>query len=243
METKAGKLSLKVWLAVGFLAAALLGTLYFFLVDRPVREGVRKADEERSSIESRLDQLKTRAANVSGVSAEVDNLTASGQLSWMPSYNSEDAELALLHSLLDSRTSDYQISFANVTRSGNQIRRGCSLSFTAHSYEAARSILYSLTHGNYRCLIFSSSVSGITSESGVRVTLSATFYETMAGGEPDMGLAEGDRGQATDPMEAGMPFSSLIPSGIAGAVDRTKDWMESRADYSGLDDIMTQSGD
>lgn len=243
MDKKTGKLSAKTWIAVACMVGAILAAAYVFFVDRPVRNGIREADEERVGLESRLEVLKTQAANVSGISAEVDRLTASGKLSWMPSYNSEEAELEMLHNLLDETTTGYQISFSNVTRSGNQIRRGCSLSFTAYSYEGAKRILYRLTHGAYRCLISSVSLSGITAEVGVHVSLSATFYETMAGGQPDMGLSEGDRGQAIDPMGSGMPFSSIIPSGIAESVNRTKDVFNSRSDYSGLDDIMTQNDD
>lgn len=155
--TKAGKLPRNTLIAMIIFIAALSGGLYFFFVDRPVRTGIREADEERTGIESRLSLLKARAENVSGVSDEVGNLAASGQQSWMPSYNSEEAELDMLHTLLDSRTSDYQLSFENVTRDGNQIRRGCSLSFTTDSYQTAKDIIYRLNHGQFRCLISSTS--------------------------------------------------------------------------------------
>lgn len=237
--TKAGKLPKSTWIAIVILVAAVFGGLYFFLVDRPVRTGIREADEERTKLESRLSLLKARAENVSGVSDEVQSLNASGQQSWMPSYNSEEAELDMLHTLLDSKTSDYQLSFENVTRDGNQIRRGCSLSFTTDSYQTAKDIIYRLNHGRFRCLISSTSVSGIMTE-GVHVTLSAVFYETMVGGEPDMGLAEGDRGKAVDPMEVGLP---LIPSGISENLDTVKDFIGGEPSYSSLDDIMSQAGD
>ena len=242
--TKVGKLPRNTLIAMIILIAALSGGLYFFFVDRPVRTGIRKADEERTSIESRLSLLKARAENVSGVSDEVENLAASGQQSWMPSYNSEEAELDMLHTLLDSRTSDYQLSFENVTRDGNQIRRGCSLSFTTDSYQTAKDILYRLNHGQFRCLISSTSVSGITpgeASNGVHVTLSAMFYETMVGGEPDMGLAEGDRGKAVDPMEIGLSALPGMPSGISENLETVKGFISDEPSYSSLDDVMEQA--
>ena len=217
--------------------AAVFGGLYFFLVDRPVRTGIREADEERTQLESRLSLLKARAANVSGVSDEVESLNAIGQQSWMPSYNSEETVLDTLHVLLDSNTSDYQISLNSVSRNGNQIRRGCSLSFTTDSYQTAKDLIYRLNHGKFRCLISNTSISGILSGS-VHVNLSVTFYETMAGGEPDMGLPSGNRGYAVDPMEPGLP---LIPDGISGNLDTVKDFIGGEASYSSLDDIMSQA--
>lgn len=243
MEKKGVRLTKNTRFAIALLAAAALAALYFFLVDRPVREGIREADTERGRIESRLNLLQARAENVSGVSDEVDSLTASGHVSWMPSYNSEEAELETLHTLLDSRTTDYQLSFSDVTRTDNQIRRAYTLSFTTDSYETAKTILYRLTHGQYRCLISSVSLSGVTTaESRVHVSLSAMFYETMVGGQPDMGLAESDRGQAVDPMEAGLPFGGLMPSGLAENLDKTKEFISGGPSYS-MDDIMAQASE
>lgn len=218
MNRRKQELPFKTWIVTGVLACLCLGLLYYGLVDRRVRMGIRAAEEERASLENRLSVMQQQAANVEGVSDEMNALQASGQFSWMPSYNAEELEIDFLNRLLSQDTSTYNLSFSDVERSDNQIRRPFSLSFTANSYTTARTILYRLTHGDYRCLISSVSFSGYASrDSGpAQVSLSGTFYETMAGGEPDMGLAPGDRAAASDPLNVG----GVIVGGFQEAVSR-----------------------
>lgn len=239
MKNKGNAKPKRIRIAVVCLTAALLGGLYYFQVDRPVRRGIREATEEREKMESRLSLMQARAENVSGVSNEMDSLTASGNMSWMPSYNSEEEELDQLHAILDSAAMDYHISLSSVTRNQNQIRRGLELRFTAKSYGTAKEILRQLTHGRYRCLISSASLTDIleTEETGgVKAAVSATFYETMVGGEPDLGLPSDARGRAVDPMEIG------LPAGIAENLDTVKGFVSGEPTIPGLDELTGQSG-
>lgn len=230
-KQKAG-LPLKTWLVIvaGILLA--FGGLYYVLVDRPVRSGIMEADAARTSLEARLTLLEQRAANVAGVSTELSALRASGELSWMPSYNAKEAELEMLHRLLNERTSDYNVSLGNPLRSENQIRRALTLTFTANGYREAKEILYNLAHGEYRCLISNVSLSGLRGAGGVKVSLSAMFYETMVGGTPDMDLEAKDRGEAVDPVNDGIAANAI---GNMGAV---KDALTRGSDYEGLDAVM-----
>lgn len=230
-KRKAG-LPLTMWVAIGLAVVVLCGGLYYFLVDRPVRSGIQEADAARNSIEARLALVEQRAANIAGVSAELSALRASGELSWMPSYNAKEAELEMLHRLLNDRTSAYSVSLGNPRRSNNQIRRSLSLTFTANGYREAKEILYNLAHGEYRCLISNVSLSGLRGIGNVKVSLSATFYETMVGGTPDNDLDPKDRGAATDPMDNGL-------AGSLGNLDNVKGSMSGGSGYEGLD-TMTE---
>lgn len=223
-QRKAG-LPLKTWIIIALGLVLVCGGLYYMLVDRPVRAGIREADAARNSIEARLTLMEQRAANVAGVSRELSELRASGELSWMPSYNAKEAELETLHRLLNVRTSAYSVSLGNPQRSGNQIRRAVNLTFTANSYREAKEILYSLAHGEYRCLISSVSLSGLRGAGDVKVSLSATFYETMVGGTPDMDLQAGDRREAVDPVNEGL-------TGVVGDMGAVKDALAGTSGYA-----------
>ena len=223
--------------AMVVLLFTLLGTLYFYLVDRPVRWGIQEAEAELASQERRLEVLKTQVNNIASVTAEVESLRASGNLSWMPSYNYVDQEIALLNNLLSPYANSYSIATANPSRSGNQIRRGISLSFSAKNYEAAKTALYKLIHSEVRCLITNASMSGIgegrrNPDAPVSVSLSLTFYETMAGGTPDAELPSNQQGEASDPMNAGL--SDTAASGLGKVAEAYRRGM----DYEGLESIL-----
>lgn len=227
-------------LAAGVLSLLLLGAVYFFMVDRPVRSGIREADEKRAALEIQLNTLLRQTENVSGVAEEVDSLRAGGSLSYMPSYNSEAEEVDLIHSLVGGVGYDFTLEFKEITRSENQIRRTFALSFTTENLEAAKSVLRSLTHASYggmahvryRCLISGVTLEWPDAESrAVRVNLNAIFYETMAGGEPDLGLPDENRGKAVDPAYVG------ITEGISLGLDRAVNAVSGEPSLSGLGDV------
>lgn len=105
-------------------------------------------------------------------------------------YNDLDVELALLNRALIP-TQQYSISFQNVTRDGDMIRRSFMLQFTVDSVNAAQTVIEGLTYGGRRCMIGDVSCSREEDDDGtasVIVGVLATFYETMADGEEDIGL-------------------------------------------------------
>ena len=116
----------------------------------------------------------------------LDEMSAKGTLSWMCSYNGSKAEVAFLNDVLKD-TLTYSITFANVTRSGNQIRRSFQLNYTTGGFRPAREIIERLRSGENRCLVGDvQCVIGLVGTT--TVTAQATFYETMVEGTPDAGL-------------------------------------------------------
>ena len=106
----------------------------------------------------------------------------------------------------------YNITFSNVTRDGDQLRRNFSLQFTTEDYASMERIISRLCDGKLRCLIndISYSVSRYNYSAAdrerygvdwyervnvnvdwyerVNVNCTATFFETMVGGVEDAGL-------------------------------------------------------
>ena len=171
------------------LGIILVVICYYWFVDQPVRNVITKAHAEKQALDTELTAARTRVEEMRERQAELDEISASGDVSRMESYNSSKKELKFLNDVLRD-TLRYSITFSDVTRDGDQIRRGFSLSFTAVNYDSVKEILKELTDCEYRCLLGDVQCSGLGNAQDSRVTISATatFYETMVGGTPDTGL-------------------------------------------------------
>ncbi|MBQ8110348.1 MAG: type II secretion system protein M [Clostridia bacterium] len=174
----------KILLAV--LALVLVALAYYYFVDQPIRANVGDALAEAENLQTELDVIQARVVHLQSVQSSMDALTAEGNLTWMSSYNNSKAELSFLNDIL-ADTLKYSITFADVTRSGNQIRRSFTLQYTARNYTEAQDIMTRLLECENRCLVSEAKCS-IAPDGKVTMTQSATFYETMVGGTPDAGL-------------------------------------------------------
>ncbi len=173
----------------------LLGLLlvllaYYRFVYRPVYDEIENAHTERVALQTELMAVQTRVAQLTRMREELDSIGTDADR--MESYNNSKAELSLLNSSLDD-VLQYSISFATVTRDGDQIRRNFTLQFTTDSFEGAQRVLKRLTASEYRCLLgdvqYTSSRNGHDGgDERVTVSTTATFFETMVGGTPDAGL-------------------------------------------------------
>lgn len=118
-----------------------------------------------------------------------------GSISYMASYNNSKEELALLNDIL-SDTVQYTVTFTNVTRNNNQIRRNFSLQFRTEDYASMWEVINGLCESEYRCLVGDIKCQAAKERDGSRYVtadVTATFFETMVGGTPDAGLPE-DKG-------------------------------------------------
>ena len=175
------------------LGLILVALAYYQFVDKPVREALASARAQEEALTEELQQVNNKLQRMHSMRGELEDVTASGTASEMGSYNNSKEEIASLNDIL-SDTLQYSITFANVTRSGDQIRRNFTLQFTVDSYENMERVLRALAENHHRCLIgdvrCNSSRNGNIMEGNVSVNATATFYETMVDGTPDAGLPE-----------------------------------------------------
>ncbi len=183
----------KVLLVV--LVLMILGFVYYRFVDQPIRRELAEAEAERASLQSELAGVRSKIRELQRMRDEIDEITAGGRNSYMPSYNSAKAELALLNDILNRYAAQYSVSFTSVTRSGDQIRREFKLEFTAADYDSVGDIIDKLTGVEYRCMLGDCDCSAVEvrnaqgrEETALSVSTTATFFETMAGGTADAGL-------------------------------------------------------
>ena len=168
------------------LALVLLGLGYYWFVDKPIRESISRSHAAADALWTEKQTVQMQYDRYSRMQEELDDIRASGRVSRMGSYNNSEAELHELNNIL-SRTLQYTINFADVTREGNLIRRLFTLQFRAPDYATARDVLTLLGRGEYRCIVDSVRCT-VAGAGEVTVNATATFYETMVGGTPDAGL-------------------------------------------------------
>ena len=178
------------------LCLLLLGLAYYQFVDQPVREALANAQAEAEALNTELTAVEAKLAKMRRMRNEMDDITAGGTASEMGSYNNSKAEIAFLNDVLSSAVK-YTITFSDVTRNGDQIRRNFTLQFTASTYEAAEELLSRLSASHYRCLIgdvrCTAARNGDVLSEEITVNATATFFETMVGGTPDAGLPASEK--------------------------------------------------
>ncbi|MBR3718310.1 MAG: hypothetical protein IKN20_00405 [Firmicutes bacterium] len=176
------------------LVLIILGFCYYRFVDQPIRKNLAKADAEYSSLQTELTEANVKIRELQRMQDEIDEITTAGKYSYMPSYNNAKEELALLNDILSGSATQYSVSFTDVTRNKDQIRRNFKLTFSAPDYETMRGIIDQLTGVDYRCLIgdCTSKVVEVRNQREeytlLSVSATATFFETMVGGVVDAGL-------------------------------------------------------
>ena len=183
------------------LALVLVGLAYYQFVYKMVAESIQKAHAEAEAIRVEMTGVNAKIQRMEEMQAELESIQSNPHASYMGSYNNSKEELAFLNDVLKSAL-QYSISFSNVTRDGDQIRRNFSLQFTTEDYASMERIISRLCDGRLRCLIndISYSVSrynysaadreryGVDWYERVNVNCTATFFETMVGGVEDAGL-------------------------------------------------------
>ena len=172
------------------LTLILLAVGYYLVVDQPIRTAINEAKSQQEELSTEMMLLQTKAASLSRMQSELDSIEQGGSLGKMGSYNNSKAELDELNQLLQDANT-YDISFSDVTRDGDLIRRSFSLTFSASDYNKAADLVNSLCTGEWRCIVsdlrFVAGDDNLETGS-VNVGVTATFYETMQGGKADSGL-------------------------------------------------------
>jgi hypothetical protein len=175
------------------LSLILIALLYYQFIDQPVRRQLEAAQSEAEDLSMELQIVEARLGELRRMRTEMDTLIASGTASEMGSYNNSKEEMAILNDVLQ-HTQQYSISFADVTRDGDQIRRNFTLLFAVNDYASMEKVIKELADSDCRCLIGDVQCSQGTKRDQktdfITVNATATFFETMVGGTPDAGLPE-----------------------------------------------------
>ena len=193
MKVLSRDFTLKERLLLLFLGLILVALAYYQFVDKPARAALESARVESEQLTVELQGVQAKLDQMHRMRDELEDVTSGGAASEMGSYNNSKEEIASLNEILKD-TLQYSITFADVTRSGDQIRRNFSLQFTVDNYESMERLLAALAENHHRCLIgevrCNSTRNSNIMDGNITVNATATFFETMVGGTPDAGLPE-----------------------------------------------------
>ena len=179
---------------IGIFSLILLILLYFYVIDQPVRSGIREAESNAEVLQTELAGVEGKISELEAMEEELQAMQEDDAIGRMESYNNSKQEVAFINDTL-AASSDYSFSFDEVTREGNLIRRPLVLQYTASDYQTAVNIVEKLEKCPYRCVI--GEVRCETEDDGTAsVSLTATFYETLVGGIEDAGLPEDSAAEA-----------------------------------------------
>ena len=206
MKVLSRDFTLKEKILLIIFALFLLGVAYYRFFYIPTGNAIEKANTQRDEYQIELGKVMAKEKKIREMSEELDAIGELSKVSRMESYNNSKEELSLLNRVLAPAT-DYSITFSNVTRNDDQIRRNFSLSFQTNDFATAKKIIKSLEESPYRCLLgdiqYVLSLARANDDEKTRnvrkindvyyydvvtVNTSATFYETMVGGTSDAGL-------------------------------------------------------
>ena len=176
------------------LGLLLIALCYYRFLWVPTSEALVAARDRAETLQTDLTMTRIKEAKLKKMQDELDSLGKLELTSRMGSYNNAKAELSLLNGVLEAADT-YSVSFASVTRDGDQIRRNFTLKFTADDFPQVKQIIQHLTESEYRCLLGDVRYAVETRQGSkdygkVTVEAAATFFETMYDGGPDAGLPE-----------------------------------------------------
>ncbi len=168
------------------LSILLVGLLYYRFVYLTTDDMIKSLEQKRKSTEADLEIARATVEKLEQMKWEMDGMDLDDDTSRMESYNNSKNETAFLNQVLRG-VDDYSISFSEVTRDGDQIRRSFALQFIVRSYKEAEFVVEDLTSGEYRCLVDDVNYS-LSDNKDIYINLTATFFETMVGGTRDSAL-------------------------------------------------------
>ena len=168
------------------LALILVGLVYYRFVYVSIEETIQAANAEADQLQSEMDVMEIKLMSLQSMQNELDSMDTGEGASRMESYNNSAEEIAYLNDILADAL-EYSVSFGDVTRSGNQIRRNFTLQYRTKNYAAAEQIMKELCESPNRCLVGDVQCS-VADDKTVTISAAAAFYETMVGGVADSGL-------------------------------------------------------
>ena len=142
----------------------------------PTQAKISTYKQDALTIDDEILVAEVKAAKLNMMEKELEEIK-SGDLTnikELPPYDNSRNVMNSLSVILSNAT-QYNISFSGVTEEEGIVRRDITLTFSANSYETAKSILSSIYSGPYRCLMKDLHM---TQGSGVwNVNVQITYFE------------------------------------------------------------------
>ncbi len=184
------KFSLRESLLVIIAAVVGLGIFYYQFVYKEYQNALRQYDN--TTVEEQTTILLAKANKMQAmqnyIEQHVDEST--GEVS---TYNNLAKEIDALASILNDKSSNVSINWAEPYLTDTIVRRNADITLHVSSYNEAENIIQNIANLQYKCVISSLSISGtnttnIDETNDVTVSMEVTFFETIEGSENTNGL-------------------------------------------------------
>ena len=172
------------------LIAAFLGLsiFYYEVVYKGVQETILSHDPE--TLQDQLTVYQAQAVKMKQMESEIASVedTPHGEIAV---YNNQANEILAMDSILNG-VSGISITWASPVLTDTTVRRQAAISFTADSYDQAKTLVNRIHNMQYRNVISNLNISGkgdsLQVSSLVNVSMTVTFFETTNGAASQEGL-------------------------------------------------------
>ena len=178
------------------LALVLVGAFYYFAVIQGTSATLSANEQRMAELQVSLEEQQLKAVQLRAMEAELEQLSNKKEAPQVQAYNNFRGEWDQLKGLLRDATS-FQLNFGDPVATGQLVRRPVQASFTTGSYQEALALVERIQKGQYRCVINDFGMSQVSDQvkdqTGVSVSVSMTFYETLEGATDLSGLTFADQ--------------------------------------------------
>lgn len=184
------KFSLRESVLVIVAAIVGLGIFYYQFVYKEYQNALKQYD--KTTVEEQTTILLAKANKMQTMQNYIDQHAqeTTGEVS---TYNNLANEIDSLASILNDKSSNVSINWAEPYLTDTIVRRNADITLHVSSYNEAENIIQNIANLQYKCVISSLSISGtntsnIDETNDVTVSMEVTFFETIEGAENTNGL-------------------------------------------------------
>lgn len=158
------------------LVLMVLVAVYNYAFYVPTQAKIAQYKQDALTVDDQILLAEAKAMKLNMMEKELAEIKSGDMtnIKELPPYDNSRNVMNSLSTILVNAT-QYNISFSGVTEADGIVRRDITLTFSANSYEAAKSMLSDIYNGDYRCLMKDLHIS---QASGVwNVNVQITYFE------------------------------------------------------------------
>lgn len=186
------KFSLRETILLCIAAVLALGIFYYEAIEKNYQKALHQYDT--TNMQSEMDLLDVKEAKMRSMESYIEEHSDANQ-GEVAVYNNLANEIDALANILQPTASNVSIQWAEPYLTDTIVRRNADITCTVPSYVIAESVIDQIVNLQYKCIISSLSISSsdtmnVDTSTGVSVSMTVTFFETIDGAGNTNGLTE-----------------------------------------------------
>ena len=186
------KFSLRETILLCIAAVLELGIFYYEAIEKNYQKALHQYDT--TNMQSEMDLLDVKEAKMRSMESYIEEHSDANQ-GEVAVYNNLANEIDALANILQPTASNVSIQWAEPYLTDTIVRRNADITCTVPSYVIAESVIDQIVNLQYKCIISSLSISSsdtmsVDTSTGVSVSMTVTFFETIDGAGNTNGLTE-----------------------------------------------------